>query len=93
MYDFGTIGNEEHYGQSTPPQYDPMGMIPPVAIFYGSSDVLVTPDSVASLLENLPEPVYVQEIEGFGHGDFVWGVDANEKVYSTILQLLAKYAQ
>eukprot|EP00042_Codosiga_hollandica_P041333 m.367927 g.367927 ORF g.367927 m.367927 type:complete len:398 (-) comp56089_c0_seq5:78-1271(-) len=91
MFDYGPSGNIVHYNSTTPPNYPLPSLMVPTAIFYGSNDELADPTDVQHLLTLLPpnKLVHVQEIAGYGHGDFVWGLDAAAKVYSVILELFA----
>jgi len=43
MYDFGTDGNMEHYGQASPPLYDLSNIELPVHLFVGGADALADP--------------------------------------------------
>ena len=43
-YDYGTIGNNNHYGQSTPPDYNFANVDVPVALYWGPNDWLATPE-------------------------------------------------
>lgn len=52
---------------------------------YGTSDAIVTPEDVATLLAALPGGVASQEVEGYAHMDFTWGVDANRRVYDAVI--------
>lgn len=40
-FDFGTVGNLEHYGNPTPPQYNLDNVVVKVAIYYGQTDNLL----------------------------------------------------
>lgn len=42
-YDHGYMGNLNHYGQSTPPLYDPTKVLAPVISFWGDNDWLADP--------------------------------------------------
>jgi pimeloyl-ACP methyl ester carboxylesterase len=75
-YDYGLIGNLEHYKQTTPPQYSFSGVaLPPMAIFYGGKDDLADPTDVETLLSMIPSSalVHVQKNDAYAHLDFVWG--------------------
>lgn len=56
MYDYGTQGNNAHYYQPTPPQFNvtnwPLNL--PIAILSGDSDALGDIYDVQTLLNNLP---------------------------------------
>jgi lysosomal acid lipase/cholesteryl ester hydrolase len=70
-FDYGAKGNQAHYGQPTPPQYD-LSKFPtslPTALFCGSVDYLADPTDVQILLQKLPvSPIYVHyETSTFSH--------------------------
>eukprot|EP01119_Soliformovum_irregulare_P019371 TRINITY_DN6114_c0_g1_i3.p1 TRINITY_DN6114_c0_g1~~TRINITY_DN6114_c0_g1_i3.p1 ORF type:complete len:364 (+),score=94.55 TRINITY_DN6114_c0_g1_i3:141-1232(+) len=63
MYDYGYIGNLEHYGQFEPFQYYPQFLTnPPVALFSGGNDDLADPTDVAYLTSLLPNVVFKKEV-------------------------------
>lgn len=56
MYDYGTAGNKQHYGQSTPPQYELSKIDPslPIYLYSGGNDILADPTDVKRLVDSLP---------------------------------------
>ena len=44
MYDFGKKGNQEHYGQDTPPIYSPEKITAPVACYWSENDWMAAPE-------------------------------------------------
>jgi pimeloyl-ACP methyl ester carboxylesterase len=90
-YNYGKYGNLQHYNQAYPPQYNLTALAVPTAIIYGSADKLADPADVLHTLQMIPTPVYVEEIAGYGHADFVWGLDAKDKLYPTVSSLLFRY--
>jgi len=93
MFDFGPTGNMQHYGQSTPPQYN-LANYPstlPTALFTGGIDGLADPQDVQQLLNQLPSQVQVYNRGDYGHLDFLLGYKAYQLTYPTVLQLLSKY--
>jgi len=90
-FDFGKKGNQKHYHQDTPPEYPLSAWNVPSIIFYGEKDLLADPTDILRTLSLIPKPLVVQEVKDYGHADFVWGVDANSKVYNPILQMIQKY--
>jgi len=97
MYDYGYVGNEIHYHSATPPLYNLQNMVhPPMAFFTGTQDRLADPTDVQHLLNMLPssnKPVLVHNEAAYEHMDFVWGMDAHQKIYPTIVQLAQKYSR
>lgn len=87
MYNYGSTGNVQKYGQKNPPQYNITQMNVPVALYYGGKDWLADPTDVeGSLLPNLPHLIDVLKRETWDHLDFVWGIDANRYVYDDVLK-------
>lgn len=87
-------GNVAHYGQNTPPQYDLSSFPVPTALFSGGRDDLADPDDVKILLGMLPsDQVILSNYEAeYDHMDFVWGVNAYQKIYLQVIKTLQKYA-
>lgn len=98
MYDYGcdwlSCPNEEHYNQKTPPAYDLGNITVPTALFSGSNDDLADPKDVQVLIDQLPDSTVVaaQQINGFAHLDFVWGMDAHSLVYAPLIKLMDSHA-
>eukprot|EP00026_Physarum_polycephalum_P009446 Phypoly_transcript_09571.p2 GENE.Phypoly_transcript_09571~~Phypoly_transcript_09571.p2 ORF type:complete len:226 (+),score=19.69 Phypoly_transcript_09571:671-1348(+) len=91
-YDFGSVSlNEQHYNQSTPPQFNVSRITIPTALFSGGNDALADPKDVAVLLPLLKNLVYTHVEPSYAHLDFVWGVNACTKIYPQVLQLIQKY--
>ena len=44
MYDFGKKGNQEHYGQDTPPIYNMEKVTAPVACYWSENDWMAAPE-------------------------------------------------
>uniref|UniRef100_A0A4W6ESM0 Lipase n=2 Tax=Lates calcarifer TaxID=8187 RepID=A0A4W6ESM0_LATCA len=90
-FDFGAAGNMKHYNQSTPPEYHVQDMKVPTALFSGGQDTLADPKDVAVLLTQVPNLVFHQEIKHWDHLDFIWGLDAPEQMFPSILKLLQEH--
>jgi len=91
-YDYGSPAlNLKHYNTTTPPAYNPSLIQIPTALYYGGLDALADPTDVAHLIPLLKNVVYSYYEPYYAHLDFVWGVDANTKIYPTVVQLLKKY--
>ncbi|KAG7172315.1 Lipase 3-like 1, partial [Homarus americanus] len=54
MYDFGAIGNLEHYDQDTPPIYNLSRVTAPVGLFWGNTDWLADPTGYRRRQVRLP---------------------------------------
>lgn len=89
-YDFGNDGNIEHYGTSTPPEYNLDNVKVPVALFLGDKDDLATIADGHTLEKKLPNVSLFEVVdsEGFTHLDFAIAIDADKLVYSKILDMM-----
>jgi len=96
MFDYGTVGNIQHYNSVVPPQYKPQDMLKPkVALFTGTQDDLADPKDVQHLIELLPQsnkPVVVDVQSTYEHLDFTWGENAFELIYPQVVALAKKYS-
>ncbi|XP_004680955.2 PREDICTED: lipase member N [Condylura cristata] len=92
-YDWGSEAeNMLHYNQSHPPQYDLTAMKVPTAVWVGGHDVLITLQDVARLLPQIRNLRYFDLLPEWNHFDFIWGLDAAQRVYSKIIDLMKAYA-
>lgn len=86
-YDYGIVGNLEHYGQSKPPPYD-LTLFPsdlPTYLFSGGEDLLADPTDVANLLKVLPSTVLHEELPTYAHLDFCWDMYAYKEFYPALI--------
>ncbi|XP_007942240.1 lipase member N [Orycteropus afer afer] len=91
-YDWGSEAeNMLHYNQSRPPLYDLTTMKVPTAIWAGGHDVLVTPKDVDRILPQIRNLSYFKLLPDWNHFDFIWGLDASQRVYSKIIALMKEY--
>uniref|UniRef100_A0A1A8HLB0 Lipase n=1 Tax=Nothobranchius korthausae TaxID=1143690 RepID=A0A1A8HLB0_9TELE len=90
-FDYGREGNMKHYNQSTPPEYQVQDMKVPTALFSGGHDTLADPKDMAVLLTQVPNLVYHQHIKHWEHLDFIWGLDAPQQMFPSILKLLQQH--
>jgi len=89
MFDYDSAAaNTQHYGQPTPPNWQLSTLVPPSMIFYGGLDTMADPTDVQTILNTIPTPVHVDFISDYGHGDFVWGEDAPERLYAPVIDML-----
>ncbi|XP_023080990.1 lipase member N isoform X2 [Piliocolobus tephrosceles] len=92
-YDWGNeADNMKHYNQTHPPIYDLTAMKVPTAIWAGGHDVLVTPQDVARILPQIKSLRYFKLLPDWNHFDFVWGLDAPQRMYSEIIALMKAYS-
>eukprot|EP00123_Amoebidium_parasiticum_P008510 comp18856_c0_seq1/m.20901 comp18856_c0_seq1/g.20901 ORF comp18856_c0_seq1/g.20901 comp18856_c0_seq1/m.20901 type:complete len:429 (-) comp18856_c0_seq1:234-1520(-) len=92
MYDYGLSGNQQHYGQSTPPLYNPSEVTVPVALFTAKGDYLADPTDIIWLREQLSHVlIYEQDMPDWEHLDFIWSPDAATTIYPAIIDLMQKH--
>ncbi|XP_014402982.1 PREDICTED: lipase member N isoform X2 [Myotis brandtii] len=92
-YDWGSEAeNMRHYNQSRPPLYNLTAMTVPTAIWVGGNDVLITIQDVARILPQIRNLRYFQLLPDWNHVDFIWGLDAPQRMYSKILDLMKTYS-
>ncbi|XP_006147667.1 lipase member N [Tupaia chinensis] len=92
-YDWGSEAqNMQHYNQSRPPLYNLTAMNVPTAIWSGGRDVLITRQDVARVLPQIRSLRYFKEFPDWNHFDFVWGLDAPQRLYSKIIALMKEYS-
>jgi lysosomal acid lipase/cholesteryl ester hydrolase len=96
MYDYGVVGNIQHYNSTRPPKYHPENMTSPkVAFFTGTKDDLADPKDVQHLLSALPasnKPLIVNVQPTYEHLDFTWGENAHQLIYPQVVDLAKKYS-
>jgi len=96
MFDYGLVGNREHYHSDQPPTYN-LSQFPtslPVALWYGTDDELADPTDVAWLIGHLPStPVVIVELNQYAHLDFVWDYTAVFDFYHSVITLLKNSSQ
>ena len=88
-YDYGELGNYQHYGQATPLDYNLKKVTAPTALFKGDADDLADMIDVDLLINELPNVAL--DIEGWTHLDYIVAMDADVLVYDLVLDLLQNY--
>ncbi|XP_026706835.1 lysosomal acid lipase/cholesteryl ester hydrolase-like [Athene cunicularia] len=79
-YDYGSKENMKKYNQSTPPTYTIEKIGTPIAVWSGGQDKFADPKDMANLLSRIPNLIYHEHFPAWGHLDFIWGLDATEKI-------------
>ncbi|XP_041317171.1 lysosomal acid lipase/cholesteryl ester hydrolase-like [Pyrgilauda ruficollis] len=90
-YDYGSKENMKKYNQTAPPEYKIEEIKTPTAVWSGGQDTFADPRDMARLLPRITNLIYHENFPAWGHLDFIWGLDATEKMYVKIIELLRKY--
>ncbi|KFO90374.1 Lysosomal acid lipase/cholesteryl ester hydrolase, partial [Buceros rhinoceros silvestris] len=89
-YDYGSKENMKKYNQSTPPAYNIEKINTPIAVWSAGRDKFADPKDMARLLPRITNLIYHEHFPAWGHLDFIWGLDAPEKMYGKIIELIRK---
>ncbi|KFU91421.1 Lysosomal acid lipase/cholesteryl ester hydrolase, partial [Chaetura pelagica] len=87
-YDYGSKENIRKYNQSTPPVYQIEKINIPTAVWSGGRDKFADPKDMAKLLPQITNLIYHDHFPAWGHLDFIWGLDATEKMYKKIIEIM-----
>ncbi|NWZ80317.1 lysosomal acid lipase/cholesteryl ester hydrolase-like isoform X1 [Poecile atricapillus] len=90
-YDYGSKENMKKYNQTAPPVYKIEEIKTPTAVWSGGQDTFADPKDMARLLPRITNLIYHEHFPPWGHLDFIWGLDATEKIYLKIIELIRKY--
>ncbi|EDO40744.1 predicted protein [Nematostella vectensis] len=89
-YNYGYFYNWMKYGQIDPPHYRVKDMDVPTVLFSGSHDTLADPLDVGELKPRIQNLVHSEEIPGWNHADFLFGMDAERLLYRKIVKMMFK---
>ncbi|KYO42360.1 lipase member M-like [Alligator mississippiensis] len=89
-FDYG-CKNKEKYNQTTPPLYKIEDMIVPTALWSGGQDWVCPSKDLSLLLHRITNLVHYKNFPDWDHWDFIWGLDAAQRMYSEVLYLMERY--
>lgn len=79
------------YPQTTPPVYKVEDIKTPIALWSGGQDFFADPKDMAVLCSQIKNLIYQSHIPEWQHLDFIWGLDATERMYIHIIDIMKKY--
>ena len=94
-FDYGKDGNNELYGQDTPPELSIEAITIPVASYWSQNDWLAQPQDVLRFLSKVPHDMnllsYEVPFEAWNHLDYLWGIDAKDILYPKIIETMDNF--
>ncbi|XP_048362954.1 lipase member M-like [Sphaerodactylus townsendi] len=92
-YDYGSQEkNMQKYNQTTPPVYKIEDIKIPIAIWTGGNDLFIHSKDIDLLRSKISNLVSENHIPEWQHLDFIWGLDAPERMYVNIIEMMKRYA-
>ena len=90
MFDYKSVtANKKHYGQDTPPVYNITGLRVPTFLVMGGEDWLADPQDEIWLFSRIGHAVSkTMMIDYYNHVDFIWGLDAPNKIYYPVIKYM-----
>ncbi|XP_077206484.1 lipase member M-like [Paroedura picta] len=90
FFDYGSR-NIEKYNQTTPPLYRIEEVTVPIAMWSGGQDWVSQPEEIMELLPRITNLIHHKYLPDWNHWDFIWGLDAAQRMYVEILGLMEKH--
>lgn len=93
QWDYGMLGNLDHYGSISPPNYKLAKVTAPVYLHWSNNDWLSHKTDVVKLYEQLGNVQGKFEISDkkFNHIDYLFAIDAKALIYDKVTSLMASY--
>ncbi|XP_077203986.1 lipase member M-like [Paroedura picta] len=90
LFDYGSR-NIEKYNQTTPPLYRIEEVTVPIAMWSGGHDWVSQAEETMELLSRITNLIHYKHFHDWNHWDFIWGLDAPQRMYVEILGLMQKH--
>uniref|UniRef100_A0A8D0C400 Lipase n=1 Tax=Salvator merianae TaxID=96440 RepID=A0A8D0C400_SALMN len=91
-YDYGSKErNLKKYNQTTPPVYRIEDIKIPISVWTGGQDLFADSRDVGALCFRISNLIDKRHIPEWQHVDFIWGLDATERMYRHIIETMRKY--
>ncbi|XP_077207069.1 lipase member M-like [Paroedura picta] len=91
-YDYGS-GLVDKYNKTSPPLYKIEEITVPIAIWHGAQDWVCQPAEIEALLPRITNLIHHECFPDWNHFDFIWGLDAPQRLYKEILYLMEKHLE
>ncbi|XP_048361953.1 lipase member M-like [Sphaerodactylus townsendi] len=88
-FDYGSE-NQAKYNQTDPPLYKVEDMMVPTAVWSGGNDLVADPENIKLLLSRIKNLAYHHIVTDWNHWDFIWGLNAPQRMYSKIIDFMRK---
>ncbi|NXI06141.1 LIPM Lipase, partial [Pachycephala philippinensis] len=92
QFDYGPR-NREKYSQPRPPVYRIEAMEVPVAVWSGGHDWVAPIEETRHVLARLSNVIYQEHFPDWNHFDHHWGMDAPQRVYRVMVDLMGTWSQ
>uniref|UniRef100_A0A8C6XA06 Partial AB-hydrolase lipase domain-containing protein n=1 Tax=Naja naja TaxID=35670 RepID=A0A8C6XA06_NAJNA len=76
--------------ESSPPSYQIKDLLVPTAVWSGGQDTVADPKDIKLLLSGIVNLVYHCSWADWTHWDFIWGLNAPQRMFFKIIQLMEK---
>ncbi|XP_054839916.1 lipase member M-like [Eublepharis macularius] len=86
-FDYGPE-NLDKYNQTTPPLYRIEDITVPIAMWSGGQDWVCQLKETEELKSRLKSVIHYKHFPDWNHWDFIWGLDAPQRLYMEILNLM-----
>nr|XP_056706474.1 lipase member M-like [Euleptes europaea] len=88
-FDYGSR-NIEKYNQTVPPFYRIEEITVPIALWSGGQDLVCPPQEIMLLMSRITNLIHYKHFPDWNHWDFIWGLDAAQRMYVEVLGLMEK---
>uniref|UniRef100_A0A8D0C2F2 Partial AB-hydrolase lipase domain-containing protein n=1 Tax=Salvator merianae TaxID=96440 RepID=A0A8D0C2F2_SALMN len=91
--DYTSLKNVLHwrqafFSQTNPPFYKIEEITVPIAVWAGGRDWLARSKEIFLFLPRIHNLILVKEFPDWNHWDFIWGIDAHQRLYVEVLALM-----
>lgn len=66
-------------------------MAVPTAVWSGGKDLIGDPADTWNLLPRISNLIYHENVSDWNHWDFILGLNAPQRIYNTIIELMGKF--